>query len=170
MYIFVGKTTAYRVCFCSLPVAVCKGWNHDMRFIINRFWLTSRIDAHGEREKRVDTKAGGRPRKTRKETTNIETVPRRFLNYCSTNRSLSILLARLTSRATRFPNADCAVCLTGYGRGSSNSCHECTPEFKGGMYFVSAVAVLIATIVLIMLAIYLVSLRRSLALTSTLLV
>lgn len=53
--------------------------------------------------------------------------------------------------------AVCAVCAEGYGRGVANACHECTESFKGGMYFVMALAMLLTIIVGTLLAIYLVS-------------
>ena len=52
---------------------------------------------------------------------------------------------------------DCGVCSQGYGRGLSNSCHKCTAEFQGVMFFASAVAVVISVIVVILLGVYLVS-------------
>lgn len=55
-----------------------------------------------------------------------------------------------------YRNQDCGVCSEGYGRGSANSCHKCTREFKGVMYFVLAVVTLLAIVVIALLATYLV--------------
>lgn len=52
--------------------------------------------------------------------------------------------------------ADCAVCSSGYGRGVANECHRCTETFKGGMYFVAAVALLLTVVVGALLAVFLV--------------
>lgn len=54
------------------------------------------------------------------------------------------------------PAAECAVCSSGYGRGVANACHLCTASFKGGMYFVLAVAALLTLFVAVLLAVYLV--------------
>ncbi|CAN0330304.1 unnamed protein product [Ascophyllum nodosum] len=58
--------------------------------------------------------------------------------------------------STGYEGPYCGVCSPGYGRGSSNSCHECTAEYKGIMFFVFTVAVVISVIVIILLGVYLV--------------
>lgn len=50
----------------------------------------------------------------------------------------------------------CSVCSTGYGRGAANQCHICSDSFKGGMFFLLSVAVLLAIGVASLLAVYLV--------------
>lgn len=52
--------------------------------------------------------------------------------------------------------SECAVCAPGYGRGVANACHECTATFRGGMYFVMAVGLLLTVVVALLLAVYLV--------------
>eukprot|EP00904_Undaria_pinnatifida_P010819 jgi/Undpi1/6868/HiC_scaffold_21.g09344.m1 len=59
----------------------------------------------------------------------------------------------------------CSVCAAGYGRGAANQCHECTEDFKGGMFFVLSLAVLLAIGVVALLSAYLVGGRH--AVTST---
>lgn len=54
----------------------------------------------------------------------------------------------------------CAVCSSGYGSGTANDCHECTDSFKGGMYFLVVVVVLLALTVAYLIAVYLVRQRR----------
>ena len=52
--------------------------------------------------------------------------------------------------------SECAICAPGYGRGVGNACHECTAVFKGGMYFLLAVGLLLTIMVGLLLAVYLV--------------
>lgn len=61
------------------------------------------------------------------------------------------------NQKTNASFADCAVCSSSYGRGVANACHLCTETFKGCMYFVLAVALLITIVVVALLAVYLVS-------------
>lgn len=53
-------------------------------------------------------------------------------------------------------NVVCGVCSAGYGRGAAHTCHECTQEFKGAMYFILAVASVLIVIAIVLLGIYLV--------------
>lgn len=55
----------------------------------------------------------------------------------------------------------CSVCSSGYGSGAANQCHECTDDFKGVIFFVLSVAVLVALVVLALLGVFLVSCRGS---------
>lgn len=48
------------------------------------------------------------------------------------------------------------MCAPGYGRGVANACHQCTATFKGGMYFVLALGLLLTIVVAALLAVYLV--------------
>eukprot|EP00752_Nemacystus_decipiens_P010943 g9725.t1 len=50
----------------------------------------------------------------------------------------------------------CAVCSSGYGGGVANACHECSSDFKAGMYFVIATVSLLVLALAALLAVYLV--------------
>ena len=50
----------------------------------------------------------------------------------------------------------CSVCSSGYGSGAANQCHECSEGFKGGMFFLLSVALVLALAVVALLAVYLV--------------
>lgn len=56
-----------------------------------------------------------------------------------------------------YPLQVCGVCSLGYGRGSAKTCHKCTKEFKGVMYFVLAVAFVLVVIAFVLFGIYLVN-------------
>ncbi|CBJ26637.1 adhesin-like protein [Ectocarpus siliculosus] len=66
-----------------------------------------------------------------------------------------------------YEGPQCAVCASGYGRGVANACHLCTASFKGGMYFVLAVAALLTLFVAALLAVYLVGGRGAVSTTMT---
>ncbi|CAM9462085.1 unnamed protein product, partial [Ectocarpus sp. 12 AP-2014] len=66
-----------------------------------------------------------------------------------------------------YEGPQCAVCASGYGRGVANACHLCTASFKGGMYFVLAVASLLTLFVAALLAVYLVGGRGAVSNTMT---
>jgi len=51
----------------------------------------------------------------------------------------------------------CAVCSSGYGGGVGNSCHQCSPDFKAGMYVVFVIVFLLVVALAALLAVYLVS-------------
>lgn len=53
-------------------------------------------------------------------------------------------------------NKVCGVCSAGYGRGAAHTCHECTQEFKGAMYFILALVAVLIVIAIVLLGIYLV--------------
>lgn len=56
----------------------------------------------------------------------------------------------------------CAICADDWGRGVSFSCHECTDALRGFSYFLVTLASIIMLVIVILLAIYLVRLRRRL--------
>ncbi|CAN0138387.1 unnamed protein product, partial [Pylaiella littoralis] len=66
-----------------------------------------------------------------------------------------------------YKGPQCAVCSSDYGRGAASACHRCTASFKGGMYFVFAVATMVTIVIAALLAVYLVGGKGAVSTTVT---